>query len=149
MQQTRKKMLVDAPIQKGLLVRVLIYIVFGFFFITLPMSFVRTWYEPDVMWVTHFSQVWLEHLPLLVCLVAIIPFVTYDLLRFSNRFVGPIHRIRKELKRHDSGLDPSGELKVRPDDFWEDLPESINGLIEEIHSLKKRNRELEEKHSNH
>lgn len=138
----RKKLFVQGDIQKGIIVRFLMYIAFAFFFITLPVSFGRAWLDPTQLWVTHFFSVWVENWPLLLCLALFIPFAIIDLLRFSHRIVGPIFRLKNEIKKLGTGDTSSAGLQFRENDFWDELSGSFNQLAEQIQDLKAKNEEL-------
>ncbi|MCA9167740.1 MAG: hypothetical protein KDB23_08730 [Planctomycetales bacterium] len=67
-------------------------------------------------------------LPGLLGSLMVLPLVLADILRFSNRFVGPIFNLRNALKRIQLG-DDVPPLEPRRNDFWGDLTWRVNQLI--------------------
>ena len=57
-------------------------------------------------------------------MVALFPVFILDTIRFSNRFVGPIGRLRRHLQQLASG--DTSECKFRGDDFWIEAAEEFN-----------------------
>lgn len=61
----------------------------------------------------------------------ILPLVLFDCLIFSNRFVGPIWRLRREVKAIANGQ--SGELiRFRPGDEYQELIGDFNRVIDRL-----------------
>jgi hypothetical protein len=68
-------------------------------------------------------------LPALLGTLLVQPLVITDVLRLSNRFVGPIGNLRNALKRSELG-DAVAPLQRRPADFWPDLLDRVNRLLQ-------------------
>lgn len=68
-------------------------------------------------------------------LLLLAPIFAYDLLRLSNRFVGPIFRLRRELRRLSNG-EPVTMIDFREGDFWHDTADSFNRVREELEMLR-------------
>lgn len=65
-------------------------------------------------------------------MLCLLPAFMLDTIRFSNRFVGPIIRLKRHLQEV-----PEGKLercKFRGDDFWTDLADDFNKVAEIIES---------------
>jgi hypothetical protein len=80
------------------------------------------------------GQAWVHLRPLVFASVALLPFVIYTAIRFSNRFVGPMLRFRRVLKQLANG-EPTSKITLRRDDFWLDVADDVNELIEKLQSL--------------
>lgn len=133
----RCRLFVDKEVQTGILKRIVIYWLFSVLFITLPVAFVYTIFDSSRLWITHYVDVWKQHWPLFATMTLMVPFAFYDFLKYSNRFVGPIYRLRTELKR----IDTTGELrsiKFRDKDFWSDLATGFSRLTLRISELEKK-----------
>jgi hypothetical protein len=76
--------------------------------------------------------------PALFASAVLIPLVIVDCLRLSNRFVGPIFRLRRALRDLSQGL-PAQPIVLRRDDYWRELADDFNRLVE-------RHAEQEEPH---
>ena len=70
-------------------------------------------------------------------IVVLMPIFAYDLLRFSNRFTGPVTRIRKEIRDLTTGaqLEP---IEFRGNDFLRELADEYNALREEMIKLREQ-----------
>jgi hypothetical protein len=64
-----------------------------------------------------------------VVLLCLFPAFILDTIRFSNRFVGPIARLRRFLR--ELGRDKKfNRLAFRDNDFWADIAEEYNRVVE-------------------
>ena len=64
-------------------------------------------------------------------MVVAIPLVIMDILRLSNRFAGPIFRLRREMAKLAAG-ENIGPLKFRDGDYWQDLAEELNRIAQRL-----------------
>lgn len=91
-----------------------------------------------------------EHLPALlggfaVSLLAslvVLPVILYDLARMSNRFAGPMLRLRRGMQQATAGeqVDP---IYFRNHDYWQEFADAFNGLNKRLRSQEKTIQELE------
>jgi hypothetical protein len=58
-----------------------------------------------------------------------------DVLRFSNRFVGPVFRTRMALKELAIGR-PVEPLQFRDDDYWRDLARDLNAVSQQVEGYR-------------
>ena len=65
------------------------------------------------------------------------PIAAYDLYATTNRFAGPIIRLRRELRDLIDGNSPQ-PLKFREGDHWTEMAELFNELRSEIMELRKK-----------
>jgi hypothetical protein len=63
--------------------------------------------------------------PFLLVSVALAPVFFWDTLKLTNRFAGPIVRVRRALLQIAEGKSP-GELEFRSGDFWRCLANDLN-----------------------
>lgn len=68
-------------------------------------------------------------------LMLLAPLFAYDLIHISNRFVGPMFRLRRELRKLANG-ETVGPMFSRQGDFWSDASDSFNRLREELVELR-------------
>ena len=61
-----------------------------------------------------------------IVMVAMFPAFMLDTIRFSNRFVGPIARVRRHLRQ--LALGDTSTCAFRGNDFWKDLADEFNGV---------------------
>lgn len=74
---------------------------------------------------THFMQL---YLPVLIVSAALLPVYLLDAAKLSNRFVGPILRVRRALAEAAKG----GKVKplhFRENDFWRSLADDLNCVL--------------------
>ena len=133
----RKRYFVDPDVQSGLMKRLVIYIGVSMIFVTMPIAFVKTVLQPEVMFLDHVFDVYATHWPVMAMMVVFLPFALSDAVKYSNRFAGPIYRLRNELNRFDDGQ-PMSRIQFRKDDFWQDLAGSMNRVIDHIAQLEGR-----------
>ena len=90
---------------------------------------------------------WREHWPAICRLVAvamslslilILPLFIYKSFQLSNRFVGPVKRLRRTLRELAEGK-PFSPVKFRKDDYWQEMAEELNLAIETL--MKQRSAE--------
>jgi hypothetical protein len=67
-------------------------------------------------------------LPALLGSMIVLPLAMADMLRISNRFVGPVSRLRNAMKRLSQG-DNVEPLQPRRGDCWSDLIDRFNLLL--------------------
>ncbi len=67
----------------------------------------------------------------IVVILALMPWFIHDALGLSNRFAGPIVRLRSAIRelRHD---EPTQPMLFRNTDFWSDIAQEFNGLRERV-----------------
>jgi hypothetical protein len=80
--------------------------------------------------------------PAIIASALLIPLVLVDCLRLSNRFVGPVYRLRKAMRELSQGI-RAEPVVLRRDDFWRDLTEDINRMIEKQNTAESGTRSEE------
>lgn len=73
-------------------------------------------------------------LPFLVTSAALLPVFLYDTLKLTSRFAGPALRFRAALSDASQGL-PVRPMHFRHDDFWQEMAENFNSLMERQNEL--------------
>jgi signal transduction histidine kinase len=79
-----------------------------------------------------------------VIMLALFPAFALDTIRFSNRFVGPIARLRRYMRELTAG-EAINSLAFRDNDFWSEVADEFNAVSDmvreqakEIESLKQQ-----------
>ena len=62
-----------------------------------------------------------------VIMVALFPAFALDTIRFSNRFVGPVARLRRYMRELAAG-EPVNSLAFRDNDFWAEVADEFNSV---------------------
>jgi len=76
-----------------------------------------------------------EYLLLGLLTLTLLPAFMLDTIRFSNRFVGPIARLRRSMRELAAG-EPVKELRFRDDDLWTDAANEFNAVAHRIATLE-------------
>ncbi len=85
-----------------------------------------------------------QYWPVVLMMFIMLPVVLYDVNRFSNRFAGPIYRVRKELEKfEETGQIP--KIKFREKDYWQDLAVQMNIVSEHMRQLENEVESLKNK----
>ena len=137
----RKYRFVDHSVQTGIIRRLVFYSIAGTLFIVLSLAFAQTFGEPEQLFVDHVANVCRKNWPVFLAGMALIPFAIYDVIKFSNRFLGPIYRLRQELKSFSAGQELR-RITFREKDFWTDLSDGVNRLTERIQELEQEAAEI-------
>lgn len=132
-QKKRTKIFVDSSVQGSLAGRVSIHWI-CFFAIMIALQFLTTWMvNPMLTRGELFTTVVQNNGLFLIAIVLLLPSFIYDTVRLSNRFAGPMVRLKNAFEE----VADTGELKeiqFRKGDFWMDIAKNYNAMIR---SLKK------------
>ena len=130
----RKHLFVDPRVQGALIARIVLYWIVCLISMTLMLLCWRIITGPTRLFYQHFDDMWFYYGPALIVSFLLLPLVIVDVIRFSNRFVGPLLRLRRsmrELARGES-VEP---LEFRDADFWRDVADEFNALRAGCRSL--------------
>ena len=122
----RKNNYIDASVQGSLLRRIVYHWVIFFGVAGLSAILVQALLgDPRVNLSTRIQSAAEEYAFFVVVVFAIFPAFLLDTIRFSNRFVGPIVRLRRQL--HELGTEgDSHSMNLRDDDFWSEICSEFN-----------------------
>lgn len=131
----RQKLLIDVDVQGALIGRVLIYWAVGLIYVALGSVCFQYYQEPEWTLSEHAQRLLSDFWPWLPSALLFLPLVIYDVVRLSNRFAGPIFRLRRHLGllNKDSNC---GSLVFRSEDFWRDIITPVNQLQAQIQHLE-------------
>ena len=90
--------------------------------ITLWTRLMDTPVEP---WEATFTLAWQRIVPFALVSCALVPVFVMDALKLSNRFAGPIVRVRRVLAAIADGQPPKN-IEFRQGDFWKSLASDLN-----------------------
>jgi hypothetical protein len=82
-----------------------------------------------------FDLIWYRYAPALILSAIVLPIILLDLIRLSNRFVGPMVRFRRAMRDLSRGH-AVFPLSFRDNDFWRDCATDFNRLAERIQALQ-------------
>jgi hypothetical protein len=127
----RKRLFVDPRVQGALVVRVVVYWFLCLLTVTLMLLCWRILTGPARMFYTHFDDMWFFYGPAAVASLLLLPVVVMDVLRLSNRFAGPMLRLRRGMRDLAHGQ-PVKPIEFRDGDFWQDFAQDFNAVLVRI-----------------
>ena len=126
----RRKALVDSEVQGGILRKIAVHWVV--FFVCNAMAlmiWIRLFEQPDASWDQALEGTLRRFLPFFVITMALIPAFVWDTLKMTNRFAGPIFRLRNALSDASAGRAVK-PLSFRSNDYWQEIAGDFNRLLE-------------------
>jgi methyl-accepting chemotaxis protein len=129
MLKRRSSSLADWEVQSFLVIRLCIHWVLFLTAIAIGvLIWIRLFSNPIVTWQETQTQFIATFLPVLITSIAILPVFIFDSVRLSNRFTGPIFRLRKALSNLSNGKQEVA-LEFRENDFWKSLATDFNAVV--------------------
>jgi hypothetical protein len=132
----RKNYFVDSQVQGALVKRVVLHWFLCMVALALLIFCWRTVAGPARMPYTHFYDLWFYYGPAVVGSLLLLPLVVFDVVRLSNRFVGPLVRLRRSLRALARGKEVA-PLKFRKNDFWQEFAGEFNAVAERMNKLNR------------
>lgn len=125
----RHLLLIDPKVQVPLLCRVTFYWLVSLTLMGLLIAIQIGLGSPNASFGVRMTRMVVSFGPALITSVLLLPLLLFDCVRFSNRFAGPMHRLRREFARlADTG--EADRLHFREGDFWKDLADQYNRIAE-------------------
>jgi hypothetical protein len=90
----------------------------------------------------HLAALTSNFAPVALGSLLMLPIVLFDVLRMSNRFTGPIYRLRRLVQQLADGQDVP-ELAFRDGDFWMEFANEFNAVARRIRELESKVARLE------
>jgi hypothetical protein len=120
-----------------LLFRTVLYWFFLLAATSLIMLCVSAVREPGATLAEYYQRFLTRHGIVAFATLILLPFVLYDVLATSNRFAGPLYRMRQAMRDLASGvrIEP---IQFRERDFWRDVADEFNALAVYVEELKQR-----------
>lgn len=141
-QSNRSRFLVDCEVQSAILFRVAIYgcAISLYFIITLICT--QCMSDPERGFMDSLSKCLEDVVYWLPGFLFLAPVAAHDLLKMTNHFAGPIHRLRHEMQLL---IDDKSErpLAFRDEDYWNDISTTYNQLRGELLRLRKLTQEYD------
>ncbi|MGI9457346.1 MAG: hypothetical protein ACR2NU_12350 [Aeoliella sp.] len=129
----RKRLMVDPKLQIAVLCRVTMYWLVAVTVLCLMAAVQVVLTDSAVGYELLANRVMIAFGPALIASVIALPLLLFDCVRFTNKFAGPMHRLRREVKQlADTGK--AEPMDFRKGDFWYDLAVQFNRLAERMQS---------------
>lgn len=139
-QKLRRQNWVDSQVQ-GTLVRRILFHWCAFFLVTLLCVSIMHLLlgDPNQSISQRFAAPGSSLVLIGVIMLALFPTFALDTIRFSNRFVGPIARLRRSMRELAAG-ESVKSLAFRDNDFWADVADEFNSVARIVNE---QSREIE------
>jgi hypothetical protein len=132
-------MFVDRQVQGALLFRIAIYWCFAVLTVCLVTLCVRaiTYSGPSDSFFDYFAfgEFFTQYGVVVLASLALVPIIMLDVIATSNRFVGPLYRMRRSLRALAAGehVEP---IQFREKDYWKDVAGEFNLVADYVARLK-------------
>jgi hypothetical protein len=83
----------------------------------------------------HLNELWALYGPAAVASLLVLPAVIFDLVRLSNRFAGPMFRLRRSMHDLAQGK-PVAAVRFRRSDFWQEFADDFNTVAARAEEAK-------------
>ncbi|MEM7560534.1 MAG: hypothetical protein AAF394_15535 [Planctomycetota bacterium] len=138
MSEGRGRIYVDKKVQGALARRIVVHWCI-FFVVCMLCLFAMEFFvgDPALGVGGHLAAVWQKYAFFVLVMLAIVPSFVYDSLKLSNKFAGPMVRLRHGIQKITRG-EEVGTLKFRKGDFWGDVADEFNEMRTSIEAAKAR-----------
>src|SRR5512145_201286 len=133
-QHKRRQFFVDSTVQGGLLVRGFIYWLLCALTVFLSLLAWQCIAGPARLFYEQFGEMWFRYAPVFALLLALLPILALDFVQFTNRFAGPVLRLRAAMRQVARG-EAAPTLSFRDDDFWQELAADFNRIAARMSEL--------------
>ncbi len=123
----RKQLFVDPKVQGALVWRSILYWCVCLATVTLMLLCWRILTGPARLFYYHFDDMWFYYGPALIASLVMLPLVVIDIVRLSNRFTGPMLRLRRSMRALTRG-EHVAPIRFRDNDFWQEFAEEFNAV---------------------
>jgi hypothetical protein len=127
----RLHLFVDPPVQIALIVRVVCYWLICLAAVTLLRLCWHMLADSAQTSEMLLDSLWFDIARACEISLILLPLVLFDILRLSNRFVGPLLRLRQSMRQLARGehVDP---IEFRGSDFWREFAGEFNALLSRV-----------------
>lgn len=144
MGQQRKRLMIDPPVQWAVARRVAVHWFCFFALLIVVNSIIGMLLNvPEKTLIDSGIEAVRNQMPQVIIMLLILPVFLRDTIRLSNRFAGPMYRLRIGLGAL-AEKKVQGAIKFRKGDFWHDVADRFNSVRARIDELESTNRSLEE-----
>ena len=129
----RKKKFIDSTVQSALIRRILIHWTVFLVLVTIVAFLMQFFSDPFLPVTKHLSELWWTHGFILIVLLLLMPVFVFDAVKMSNRFAGPIHRLKTTIRGLANG-EAYQPMTFRGADYWRTLAEDFNAMVQRLTS---------------
>lgn len=133
MEKQRKRYFVDHSVQGAILVRLCMYFVLFILSAGALLFFVEALIDDPRKAGENFLQ---RYGPTILAGLVLTPVFFLDLCKLTNRFAGPMVRLRRSMNALADGEEVN-PIHFRDGDFWQELAEDFNRVIARVEAAEK------------
>lgn len=139
----RRQLFVDPAVQTAFVLRAVFYWVTCMVTVVMMLCFTSMLAEPARLFYPNADSLWFRFVPTALTALFMLPMIIFDMLRLSNRLVGPVFRLRRALRQLADGQ-PVQPIHFRDGDFWRDFADEFNTIAAQLQAAQKAARRTEE-----
>jgi len=134
---SRRRLFVDRQVQGALLYRIAIYWCFSVLAICLITLCAQAVTHPNRPFLEYFafSDFFVSYGPAILASLVLVPLVMFDVVATSNRFVGPLFRMRRAMRELAAGQEVE-PIHFREKDFWKEVANEFNLVLARVENLE-------------
>jgi hypothetical protein len=127
----RKKLFVEAKVQGALALRVALYWMIWLSWTVLLLLPSEICARPGYPFYTYLDGLFSHYQAAMAASVVLLPLLIIDVVRLSNRYVGPLMRLRQSMRQLARGehVEP---IKFRKGDFWREFADEFNDVLTRV-----------------
>jgi hypothetical protein len=127
----RRHWFVDPKLQGALICRLVLYWSACLLATGLMLGCSLAGSRPESLIYGGLGVVWLHFGPVVIISMLLLPIMIVDVIRFSNRFVGPLLRLRRSMRQLARGehVEP---ITFRRGDYWQDFADEFNAVLAHV-----------------
>jgi hypothetical protein len=133
----RNQIITDQTVQGELMFRAIVYWFFCLMVVELMVLGWSLWTGPSQPFTMTIRQCLAVSAPAIFGSVLLLPIVLVDVLRVSNRFVGPVQQIRHTMRQLAAG-ETARRVYLRRDDYWHELAQYTNIVADNLASTREQ-----------
>lgn len=133
----RQQLLIDERVQGALLKRAGFYSLACALYFIMILVFTESMSRKDISVGEAAFACVEEAIYWLPGLLLMVPIIAYDMLKQTNRFAGPVSRLRREMQRLVAN-ESDRPLNFRDDDYWAEMADEFNQIRSELLELRKK-----------
>ncbi len=134
--QRRSRLFVHSRVQGWLLLRILVYLACAAVFVTISLLLWQLAVRGPARWNhNHLRDIWEQYAPVFISVGVLVPLFLYDMLRFSHRFMGPLHRLHRSLEALGRG-ESVRPIRFRKGDLLHEMADAFNQVARRLEQLE-------------
>lgn len=139
---SRNRLFIDPQVQGMLMLRCLGYWAAMLMTVTVLLITWRSMSGPAKIFYEHFDELWAQYQMPFLATVFLLPLVLFDIAKLSNRFVGPMIRLRRALREMANG-EPIRLIHFRAGDYWSEVADEYNCVAARVQAMERQIAKLE------